>query len=109
MDSNAVTSFLAQLRTAQLLDEAQTAEVEQLSRTTPRLADLAAALVKRGWLTPYQANQLARGRGNELVLGSYVLLERLSIGGMGQIVKARHRYCQSTLEMSSSLPDRNVR
>ena len=74
-----------------LLDAAQ---LEQFARELqPRFSEprtLAGELIRRDWLTPYQANLLLQGRGQELLLGSYVLLERIGEGGMGAVFKARN-------------------
>jgi serine/threonine protein kinase len=88
---DSVPGLLAMLRKHQLLVPEQLAEAEQLQQrhTDPRL--LAKELLHRGWLTPYQINQLFLGRGPDLVLGSYLLLQRVGEGSMGQVFKARHQ------------------
>jgi serine/threonine protein kinase len=51
---------------------------------------LARLLVQRGWLTVFQANQVLAGRGSELVIGPYRVLDRLGQGGLSQVFKAIH-------------------
>lgn len=52
---------------------------------------LARALVRAGKLTKYQASGVYQGKTKALVFGKYVILERIGAGGMGQVLKARHR------------------
>jgi WD40 repeat protein/serine/threonine protein kinase len=95
------TDLLTVLRKQAILTPAQ---LDELARSpalraltqpgSPGSADireLAKELLRRGWLTPYQVNQLVAGRGADLVLGPYLILERLGEGGSGQVFKARHR------------------
>ena len=52
---------------------------------------LARALADAGKLTLYQAGMVYQGKTKILIMGEYVLLDRLGQGGMGMVFKARHR------------------
>ena len=50
---------------------------------------LATALVERGWLNRWQADQLLLGRAR-FSLGPYRVIDSIGQGGMGQVFKAEH-------------------
>jgi serine/threonine-protein kinase len=86
-----VDHFLDALSQHRLLTPAQLQEIiEDLRQQYPEPRALARQLLERDWLTPYQVNQVFRGRAGDLVVGPYLLLERLSESGKGQTFKSRH-------------------
>jgi serine/threonine protein kinase len=77
-----------------LVEADRIAGLSGLAEGQPNLRDLGRQLIRHELLTAYQVNQLLQGRGKQLLIGPYVLLQRIGVGGMGEVFKARHRRLQ---------------
>ncbi len=65
----------------------------------------AECLVRDQRLTRYQAEQLRDGHGRELVLGNYIVLEKLGQGGMGTVFKALHQRMERIVALKVLSPN----
>jgi serine/threonine-protein kinase len=91
MSIDSVDSLVTVLRDTQLLFPPE--RLGEITRVlAKRLSDpmaLVRYLQQIGWLTAYQTEQLSRGSVTNLTYESFVLLDRLGEGGVGQVFKAR--------------------
>jgi WD40 repeat protein/serine/threonine protein kinase len=86
-------AFVDALRKSPLLTDGQrTVLVTQLQKQFPDLRLLARELVQRSWLTVFQVNQVLQGNAAALVVGPYLIQQRLGEGGVGQVFSARHQH-----------------
>src|SRR5271166_4502241 len=66
----------------------------------PRSVDpLAVELIRLGKLTPYQAAAIRQGKTRGLLIGKYIVLDKIGSGGMGLVFKARERQLQKVVAL----------
>jgi serine/threonine-protein kinase len=109
MTTDSLAELVDALLAGGLLTEEQQRELAAGSPSLAQFADARAllnSLVERGWLSNFQADEVAAGRVQNLVLGQYVLLDRLGEGGMGHVFKARHRMMNRVVALKIIRPDR---
>lgn len=83
-------AFIEAVRASQLLPAPEcVALTEAADREDCNPEQLARNLVDRKLLTAYQVRKLWRGQGADLVLGPYILLDKIGEGGMGEVFHAK--------------------
>ncbi len=89
-----LNEFIQQVTNSGLMDSVSINEVLSILPVDKQPKDseqFARELVRQKKLTKYQAEQLYVGKGKTLVLGNYVVLDKLGQGGMGVVLKAEHK------------------
>ena len=66
---------------------------------------LAQELIRQKKLTAYQAQTVYQGKGKSLILGNYVVLDKLGQGGMGMVLKAEHRRMKRVVAVKVISPE----
>lgn len=66
---------------------------------------LARALVRDGVLTEYQTKRFLVGKSHGLLVGKYVILDRLGSGAMGRVYKAHHQLMGRVVALKIIAPE----
>ncbi|MFH1924024.1 MAG: serine/threonine-protein kinase, partial [Planctomycetota bacterium] len=64
-------------------------------------ATLAKELVRQNKLTKFQAQAIYQGKTKGLILGDYLVLDRIGEGGMGQVYKAEHKVMKRVVALKT--------
>ncbi len=89
-----IEQFILDLVRSRVLaeDELAAIKADVRAKRLPRDAEgLARELVRQGRLSKYQAAAIYQGRIDELVLGNYVIVDKIGAGRMGFVYKAKRR------------------
>ncbi len=109
MDSS-INELIQVLKAAGIISQSKFAELRSSASTiadeeVPTLNT--SQLIELGCLTEFQASEVTNGRMQRLIVGEYVLLDRIGQGGMGQVFKARHCVMQRDVAIKFMIPTRD--
>jgi len=93
---SSVEELFQLIRKSGMIDEAKLSgyhQRRQVGRGLPQdPRDAADAMVRDGLLTYFQAEQFLLGKWRGFTIGKYKLLERVGVGGMGQVFLCEHMF-----------------
>ncbi|MFO0803202.1 MAG: protein kinase [Gemmataceae bacterium] len=96
-------AFLDNLAACRVLNEDEVRDVVSQHPDADALT-LAQAFLDAGSLTAYQIASICDGFGHDLRIGNYDVLDKLGAGGMGTVLKARHRRMKRIVALKLLLP-----
>jgi eukaryotic-like serine/threonine-protein kinase len=105
---NVPLDLLPVIRSSGVLDDRQLAEIKSkvLQGDYPfDSVELAERLVDEQILTSYQAKKFLGNRPHGLVVGRYIILDRIGSGSMGRVYKARHPLMDRTVALKIIAPE----
>src|SRR5260370_119417 len=89
------------VRKSGLLDESKLAAFLQSHQDDGLLAGeprkVAVVMIRESLITHFQAEQFLMGKWRGFTLGKFKLLERIGIGGMGQVFLCEHMYMRKRM------------
>jgi serine/threonine protein kinase len=101
-DEQAASGLLSKLQQAHILSSRMVEQIRAKVQSGDYPGDplaLSKHLIKKEILTEYQARRLLYGQIEGLVVGRYVIIDRLGKGAMGKVYKARHRLMDRTVAL----------
>lgn len=87
---NTAADLIALVRKSNLISPVELDAFLGNQPSPPSPAELANDLVEAGLITTFHREQLLRGKHRGYFLGKYKLLQRIGLGGMGQVFLAQH-------------------
>jgi len=102
-----IPEFIDLVRKSQLVEPAK---LDGYLTTHPGPFESPAALSRRmqadGLITPFHSEQILRGKYRGFFLGKYKVLDRIGLGGMGQVFLAEHTNMRRRAALKVLPPDR---